>query len=43
MTALTGDTGARGLLQADAALVEEINVKDSGIFADIDSPDDLKH
>jgi molybdenum cofactor cytidylyltransferase len=42
LTALSGDTGARGLMQADAAFVEEISVNDSGIFADIDTPQDLK-
>lgn len=39
--ALAGDRGARGLLQAHAALVVEIAVADPGILADIDTPEDL--
>ena len=42
LRALTGDTGAREIVKADAALVAEINVDDAGIFADIDVPADLK-
>ena len=40
---LTGDSGAREILKADAAFVDEISVDDVGIFADIDTPGDLKH
>ena len=42
LRALTGDTGAREIVKADAALVAEINVDDAGIFDDIDVPADLK-
>ena len=41
LQALTGDTGARQILNTDAAVVEEISVNDAGIFADIDTPADL--
>jgi molybdenum cofactor cytidylyltransferase len=40
---LQGDNGARRLLERDSASVTEIAVDDPGIFADIDSPDDLRH
>lgn len=39
---LTGDSGAREILRADATLVEEICVDDLGILADIDTPADLE-
>ena len=42
LRSLTGDVGAREILKSDAAFVEEINVDDPGIFADIDTPKDLK-
>ena len=42
LRSLTGDIGAREILKSDAAFVEEINVEDAGIFADIDAPEDLK-
>jgi len=42
LQALTGDTGAREILKADEVLVEEVSVDDVGIFADIDTPADLK-
>ncbi|MEO8385954.1 MAG: nucleotidyltransferase family protein [Betaproteobacteria bacterium] len=42
LQALTGDTGAREILKTDATLVEEIGVDDAGIFADIDTPAELK-
>jgi molybdenum cofactor cytidylyltransferase len=42
LQALKGDSGARELLKADAAFVDEIVVADAGIFADIDTPADLK-
>lgn len=41
LRSLTGDNGAREILKADAAVVEEINVEDAGIFADVDTPEDL--
>lgn len=39
---LRGDTGAREIIRADAGCVTEIVVDDGGIFADIDTPADLK-
>ena len=42
LISLKGDAGARELLKADAKLVTEIRVDDSGIFSDIDTPADLK-
>jgi molybdenum cofactor cytidylyltransferase len=39
--ALQGDAGARALLQRDAALLHRIDTTERGIFADIDSPEDL--
>ncbi len=41
LLALTGDTGAREILTADALFIEEIHVDDAGIFADIDTVADL--
>ena len=42
LQSLTCDIGAREIIKADANLVEEIYVDDAGIFADIDTPADLK-
>ena len=42
LQSLTGDIGAREIITADAIFVEEISVDDAGIFADIDTPADLK-
>ncbi len=42
LLALTGDTGAREILNADALFIEEIDVDDAGIFADIDTVANLK-
>ncbi len=42
LLALAGDTGAREILSADALFIEEIDVDDAGIFADIDTVADLK-
>lgn len=42
LQALAGDTGAREILKSDAQFIEEIDVDDAGIFADIDTPADLK-
>ena len=42
LQSLSGDIGAREIIKADANLVEEISVDDAGIFADIDTPADLK-
>jgi len=41
LLALQGDAGARALLQRDAALLHRIDTTERGIFADIDSPQDL--
>lgn len=43
LQSLNGDTGAREIINADANFVEEISVDDGGIFADIDTPADLRH
>lgn len=42
LLALRGDTGARQIIRADAGCVTEVGVDDDGIFADIDTPADLK-
>ena len=42
LQSLTGDIGAREIIIADANFVKEISVDDAGIFADIDTPADLK-
>ena len=42
LQSLQSDAGAREIVKADAAFVEEISVDDVGIFADIDTPADLK-
>lgn len=41
MQALTGDEGARTLLKAHAAAVQEIDVGDLGVLQDVDEPSDL--
>lgn len=41
LLALTGDAGARSLLQRDASRILRVAVGHAGIFADIDSPQDL--
>lgn len=41
LLALSGDAGARSLLQRDASRIACVAVGDAGIFADIDSPRDL--
>lgn len=41
LLALQGDIGARRLLQRDSSDVVDIDIDDSGIFADIDNPGDL--
>jgi molybdenum cofactor cytidylyltransferase len=38
LLALSGDKGARGLIEANAKEVYEVAVNDSGIFADVDTP-----
>lgn len=38
---LTGDTGARALLTEHADKIVEVNVDDSGILKDIDTPEDI--
>ena len=42
LQSLTGDTGARDIVYADANFVEEISVDDAGIFFDIDILADMK-
>jgi molybdenum cofactor cytidylyltransferase len=42
LQSLSGDTGAREIVKADASFVEEIRVDDEGIFLDIDTPADMK-
>lgn len=42
LRSLSGDTGAREILESEAAFIETINVDDAGIFADIDTPADFK-
>jgi molybdenum cofactor cytidylyltransferase len=41
LTALTGDVGARSILQRDAARIALVPVDDSGIHRDIDTPENL--
>jgi molybdenum cofactor cytidylyltransferase len=43
LLALQGDNGARRLLERDLSQVTEIKIGDAGIFADIDTPGDLKN
>jgi molybdenum cofactor cytidylyltransferase len=40
LLALTGDTGGRPVLQANAAAAERVAVLDRGILYDVDTPDD---
>jgi molybdenum cofactor cytidylyltransferase len=40
---LRGDTGARQLLERDDSKVVHIKIDDDGIFADIDTQNDLQH
>jgi molybdenum cofactor cytidylyltransferase len=42
LQSLTGDTGAREIVNAEANSVEEIRVDDGGIFFDIDTQADMK-
>jgi CTP:molybdopterin cytidylyltransferase MocA len=42
MTALTGDAGARGLLQQHAASVHEVVVDDVGVLRDVDTADQIE-
>ena len=41
LAALTGDAGARGILQRNAGGLTIVDVDDPGILADVDRPDDL--
>ena len=41
LQALTGDTGAREIINADANFVEAVSVADPGIFLDIDTRADI--
>ena len=42
LQSLQSDAGAREIVEANAKFVTEIDVDDVGIFADIDTPEDLK-
>ncbi len=42
LQSLSGDTGAREIVNAEANFVEEIRVDDAGIFFDIDTRADMK-
>lgn len=42
MTALTGDAGARGLLQLHADWVHEVVVEDAGVLCDVDTADQIE-
>lgn len=42
LTGLSGDRGARGLLERHAAEVQTVDVDDPGILLDVDSVEDLK-
>lgn len=42
LTALTGDVGARSILQRDAARIVLVPVDDPGIHRDIDTPENLR-
>ena len=42
LMALTGDEGARRILAHPSRRVEWCEVDDPGIFADVDTPDDLR-
>ena len=41
LAALTGDVGARGILEGNAAEIRTLDVDDPGILADVDRPADL--
>jgi molybdenum cofactor cytidylyltransferase len=41
LLALQGDTGARSLLERDAALLQRVAIEDRGILIDIDRPEDF--
>lgn len=41
LTTLSGDQGARVLLQRDAALIHRIEMSDPGVLLDIDKPSDI--
>lgn len=41
VAALTGDTGARPILQALGARVALVESPDDGVLFDVDAPDDL--
>lgn len=41
LLALQGDAGARHLLERDFALMARVEISDAGIFADVDTLDDL--
>ena len=41
MQSLSGDVGARGIVQANAASVREVEMPDAGVLADVDTPDAL--
>jgi molybdenum cofactor cytidylyltransferase len=43
LLALSGDKGARCLLDRDRSKVVDIKIDDAGIFADIDIPGDMQH
>lgn len=43
LLALSGDQGARQLLQRDAATISRIDSPDAGILFDVDSPEDMRH
>jgi molybdenum cofactor cytidylyltransferase len=41
LLALQGDSGARSLLERDAALLQRVEIEDRGILIDIDRPEDF--
>ncbi len=43
MATIAGDTGARGLLEQHAEAVRSVPFPDTGIFDDIDTPEQLQH
>ena len=42
LTALTGDTGARHILERDSSGITQVAVNDPGIFRDVDRPGDVQ-
>jgi molybdenum cofactor cytidylyltransferase len=42
LAALTGDLGARGVVEANTANIVQIDSDDAGILADVDRPQDLR-